>query len=509
MRRVVVTGIGMINSVGNDKESSFKAICEGECGIDTITIFDPEAYSVRIAGEVKNFDPETVMAPKEVKKADRFIHLGLKAAQEAMEDANFTEEVDMDRFGVSAGSGIGGLPTIEKNSIIIETKGPKRISPFFIPSALVNMLGGFVSIAHGTKGPNVSSVTACAAGTHAISDAMKTIMCNGAERMLVVSAESAITGAGIGGFAAMKALSTRNDDPKTSSRPFDADRDGFVMGEGATILASLLTIKFSNVYALGAILTLILFALIGFQDDYAKIKKNQNLAGLKARTKLALQILSALFIASYLFIFADFNTELYLPFIKTPVIEMGIFAILLWVLVIISTSNAVNLTDGLDGLATVPSMAALTSFSIIIYITGNVKISSYLLMPNFNVGEVAIVTSALMGALAGFLWYNCHPAEVFMGDSGSLTLGAFLGYAAIISKSEVLLLLIGSIFVIETLSVILQVGSFRLRKKRIFLMAPIHHHFEMKQWAENKIIVRFWIIAILSNLVALISLKIR
>jgi 3-oxoacyl-[acyl-carrier-protein] synthase II len=236
MRRVVVTGIGMINSVGNDKESSFKAICEGECGIDTITIFDPEAYSVRIAGEVKNFDPETVMAPKEVKKADRFIHLGLKAAQEAMEDANFTEEVDMDRFGVSAGSGIGGLPTIEKNSIIIETKGPKRISPFFIPSALVNMLGGFVSIAHGTKGPNVSSVTACAAGTHAISDAMKTIMCNGAERMLVVSAESAITGAGIGGFAAMKALSTRNDDPKTSSRPFDADRDGFVMGEGAAAL---------------------------------------------------------------------------------------------------------------------------------------------------------------------------------------------------------------------------------------------------------------------------------
>jgi 3-oxoacyl-[acyl-carrier-protein] synthase II len=236
MRRVVVTGIGMINSVGNDKESSFKAICEGECGIDTITIFDPEAYSVRIAGEVKNFDPETVMAPKEVKKADRFIHLGLKAAQEAMLDANFTEDVDMDRFGVSAGSGIGGLPTIEKNSIIIETKGPKRISPFFIPSALVNMLGGFVSIAHGTKGPNVSSVTACAAGTHAISDAMKTIMCNGAERMLVVSAESAITGAGIGGFAAMKALSTRNDDPKTSSRPFDADRDGFVMGEGAAAL---------------------------------------------------------------------------------------------------------------------------------------------------------------------------------------------------------------------------------------------------------------------------------
>ena len=237
MRRVVVTGIGMINSVGNDKESSFKAICEGECGIDTITIFDPEKYSVKIAGEVKNFDPATVMAPKEVKKADRFIHLGLKAAKEAMEDANFGDaEIDYERFGVSAASGIGGLPAIEKNSVVIETRGPRRISPFFIPGALVNMLGGFVSIAHGTKGPNTASVTACAAGTHAISDATKTIMCNGAERMLVVSAESAITGAGVGGFAAMKALSTRNDDPKTSSRPFDADRDGFVMGEGAAAL---------------------------------------------------------------------------------------------------------------------------------------------------------------------------------------------------------------------------------------------------------------------------------
>lgn len=284
---------------------------------------------------------------------------------------------------------------------------------------------------------------------------------------------------------------------------------GGIVFIGSTIFASLLSIKFSNVYALGAVLTLVLFALIGFQDDYAKIRKNENLAGLKARTKLMLQVFFSLAIALFLCVFADFNTELYLPFIKTPVIDMGIYAIILWVLVIISTSNAVNLTDGLDGLATVPSIAALTSFSIIIYITGNVKISSYLLMPNFDVGEVAIVASALIGALAGFLWYNCHPAEVFMGDSGSLTIGAFLGYLAIISKSEILLLLIGSIFVIETLSVILQVGSFKFRKKRVFLMAPIHHHFEMKQWSENKIIVRFWIIAFLSNLLALISLKIR
>jgi len=284
---------------------------------------------------------------------------------------------------------------------------------------------------------------------------------------------------------------------------------GGIVFIGATVLASLLTIKFSNVYAIGALLTLLLFSLIGFQDDYAKIKKNENLAGLKARTKLIFQIISALIVTSFLCIFADFNTDLYLPFLKTPVFDMGIYAIIFWSLVIISTSNAVNLTDGLDGLATVPSIAALTSFSIIIYITGHATISAYLLMPNFNIGEVAIVASALMGALTGFLWYNCHPAEVFMGDSGSLTVGAFLGYLAIISKSEVLLLLIGSIFVIETVSVILQVGSYKLRNKRVFLMAPIHHHFEMKKWAENKIIVRFWIIAILSNLIALISLKIR
>ena len=249
MRRVVVTGLGMINSVGNDKETSFKAICDGECGIDTISIFDPENFSVKIAGEVRDFDPATVMAPKEVKKADRFIHLGLKAAQEAMADANLPEDTDMERFGISAGSGIGGLPSIEKNSIILHERGPRRISPFFIPGALVNMLGGFVSIQHGTKGPNLSSVTACAAGTHAISEACKTIMCNGAEKMLVVSAESAITGVGIGGFAAMKALSTRNDDPKTSSRPFDADRDGFVMGEGA---AALVLEEYESAVARGA-----------------------------------------------------------------------------------------------------------------------------------------------------------------------------------------------------------------------------------------------------------------
>jgi len=226
----------MINGVGHDASSAFDAIVAGECGIDTITLFDPEKFSAKIASEVKDFDPSSVMDAKEVKKADRFIQLGLKAAMEAMEDAGIDESIDRDRFGVSSASGIGGLPAIEKNSVICDTRGPRRISPFFIPSALVNMLGGFVSIYQDLRGPNLSSVTACAAGTHAIGEAAKTIMTGGADRMLVIGAESAVCGAGVGGFAAMKALSTRNDDPKSASRPFDKDRDGFVMGEGAGAL---------------------------------------------------------------------------------------------------------------------------------------------------------------------------------------------------------------------------------------------------------------------------------
>ena len=236
MRKVVITGMGMINALGHDKETAFKALVAGECGIDTVSLFDASAISAQIAAEVKDFDAKTVMNPKEVKKADRFIHLGLKAAKEAMIDAHFNDNIDMDRFGVSSAAGIGGLPNIEKNSIVSSTKGPRRISPFFIPSSLINMLGGFVSIEHGLRGPNLSAVTACAAGTHAISEAAKTIILDGADRMLVVGAESAICVAGIGGFASMKALSTRNDDPKKASRPFDANRNGFIMGEGAGAL---------------------------------------------------------------------------------------------------------------------------------------------------------------------------------------------------------------------------------------------------------------------------------
>ena len=236
MRRVVITGLGMINALGHDKDSSFEAIVNAKTGIDTITLFDASNQSVRIAAEVKNFDPTTVMDPKEVKKADRFIQLGIKAAREAMEDAGIDESVERERFGISSASGIGGLATIEKNAVICNARGPRRISPFFIPSALVNMLGGFISIEHKLKGPNLSSVTACAAGTHAITEAAKTIILGGADRMLVVGAEAAICPIGIGGFAAMKALSTYNDDPKHASRPFDAKRNGFVMGEGSGAL---------------------------------------------------------------------------------------------------------------------------------------------------------------------------------------------------------------------------------------------------------------------------------
>ncbi len=261
MKRVVVTGLGMINSLGLDKESAFTGIMEGKCGIRTIESFDTEGQSVTIAGEIADFDVSEVLDAKEAKKADRFIQLGLKAAKEAVADANLPDDVDMERFGIASASGIGGLPNIEKNSLVCGNRGPRRISPFFIPSSLVNMLGGFISIYEGMKGPNLASVTACAAGTHAIGEAAKSIMVGTADKMLVVGAESAICPVGIGGFAAMKALSTRNDDPQAASRPFDADRDGFVMGEGA---GALVLESYDDAVARGAT---IYGELIGFGES--------------------------------------------------------------------------------------------------------------------------------------------------------------------------------------------------------------------------------------------------
>jgi len=275
------------------------------------------------------------------------------------------------------------------------------------------------------------------------------------------------------------------------------------------VVAILLTADITNIYILTGLVAIIGFGLIGFKDDLGKVLAGDNLEGLTPRGKLLLQIVVALVVISLLF-YAGFPTEFYVPFIKTPLFDMGYFAIPFWLILFLATSNAVNLTDGLDGLATVPSVIALSTLGLIIYITGHAIISDYLLMPNIKgVGEVTILASSFAGGLLGFLWYNSHPAEIFMGDTGSLSIGGVLAYLAILGKSEILMLLIGLIFVIETLSVILQVASFKLRGERIFLMAPIHHHFELKKWAENKIIVRFWMIALIANILAIITLKFR
>jgi len=286
------------------------------------------------------------------------------------------------------------------------------------------------------------------------------------------------------------------------------------MGGAIFVLSTVFGVVFSadifNPYIIAGLMTIIGFALVGFQDDLGKILTGDNLQGLSSRGKMGLLLIIAVSVTSFLILVADFPTTLYIPFMKEPIFDMGYFSIIFWVFVFLALTNAVNLTDGLDGLATVPSIVALSTLGILVYITGHAVISGYLLLPNIQgVGEVTILATTLSGSLLGFLWYNGYPAEVFMGDTGSLAIGGVIGYLAIIAKSEFLLILIGFIFMIETISVILQVGSYKLRGKRVFLMAPIHHHFEMKKWAENKIIIRFWMIAFMSNLLALITLKIR
>jgi phospho-N-acetylmuramoyl-pentapeptide-transferase len=277
----------------------------------------------------------------------------------------------------------------------------------------------------------------------------------------------------------------------------------------AALIAIFIMVDFSNPYVWGGIITLVGFGLVGFKDDLGKVLSGDNLEGLTPKGKMGLQVLVAI-ASTALLLYAGFPTEFYIPFLKTPLFDLGYFAIPFWILIFLATTNAVNLTDGLDGLATVPSVIALVTLGLIVYVTGHAIFSQYLLVPNVKgVGEVLILASALAGGLLGFLWYNCYPAEIFMGDTGSLAIGGFLAYLAILGKSEVLLILIGIIFVIETVSVILQVASFKLRGKRVFLMAPIHHHFELKKWAENKIIVRFWMISFIANVFALVSFKFR
>ena len=298
--------------------------------------------------------------------------------------------------------------------------------------------------------------------------------------------------------------------PGTHQKKGGTPTMGGVVFTASTLFATLLTVKLTNIYAILGILTILLFSLIGAKDDISKIVGKANDSGLKPKTKFSLQVLFSLIIALLLYYLTSLNHSLYIPFYKHPLFDMSVFAIAFWMLVIVSTSNAVNLTDGLDGLATVPSVFSFLSLGVFVYISGNVILSSHFLLPKVSgAGEVSIIAAAFVGSLIGFLWYNCHPAEIFMGDSGSLSIGAFMGYMAIISKNEILLIIIGFIFVLETLSVILQVGSFKTRKKRIFHMAPLHHHFEIHGWAESKIIVRFWIIALIANIIALITIKIR
>ncbi len=236
-RRVVVTGIGMISPLGIGVEENWKALIEGKSGIDYITRFDASQYSTRIAGEVKNFDPEKYIDAKELKKMDLFIQYAMAATDMALKDAGLNTNKQLgERAGVYIGSGIGGFPMIEKTHKALLEGGPRKISPFFIPASIINLAAGFVSIRYGAKGPNSATCTACSASSHAVGDAFRIIAYDEADIMITGGTEGCITPLGIGGFCAMKALSTRNDEPQKASRPFDLHRDGFVMGEGAGIL---------------------------------------------------------------------------------------------------------------------------------------------------------------------------------------------------------------------------------------------------------------------------------
>lgn len=237
LKRVVVTGLGLITPLGIGVGKSWSGMTEGRSGIRRITRFDASAFQTQIAGEVDGFNPEDYIEPKEVKKMDRFIHFGLGASAMAMEDSGLKiDEHNAARVGVFVGAGMGGLPAIEHYHKVLIEKGPRRITPFFIPMLIINLAAGQISIRFGAKGPNSAVATACATGSHAIGDAFKVIQRGDADAMIAGGTESVITMMGIGGFNAMKALSTRNDEPEKASRPFDSDRDGFVMGEGAGIV---------------------------------------------------------------------------------------------------------------------------------------------------------------------------------------------------------------------------------------------------------------------------------
>ena len=301
----------------------------------------------------------------------------------------------------------------------------------------------------------------------------------------------------------------REDGPKTHHKKAGTPTMGGLLIISSLILSTIIWADLENKYILYLIFTTIIFAVIGFIDDYKKIKNSK---GISARTKIFLQIIASGFIAIVMFNFIETQQEqqLLIPFFKNVFFDLGIFFIPLTMLVIISASNAVNLTDGLDGLAIMPIVLVSGAFGIFAYLTGNINFSEYLLIPYIkDAGEITIFIAAIIGSGLGFLWFNSYPAQVFMGDVGALSLGAAIGLMSVIVRQEIVLIIMGGIFVIEALSVIIQVLSFKYRKKRVFLMAPFHHHFEQKGWAEPKVVVRFWIISFILVLIGLATLKLR
>ena len=284
---------------------------------------------------------------------------------------------------------------------------------------------------------------------------------------------------------------------------------GLLMGFGV-LVATGLWADLTNVYVWLSVLVFTGFGAIGFADDWLKVARKHN-KGLSAKTKFFLQVLVSV-VALYLLVQQPaYDTHLSFPFFKALRPDLGWFYIPFAVLVVVGASNGVNLTDGLDGLAIGPSIVAGACFAIFVYVTGHAGIAKYLQISYIpGMGEVAVFSGALVGAGLGFLWYNAYPAQVFMGDVGSLSIGASLGFTAVLCKHELILVIVGGLFVVESLSVILQVGYFKFSGgKRIFRMAPLHHHFELKGIPESKIITRFWILSILLGLVALSTLKLR
>ncbi len=280
----------------------------------------------------------------------------------------------------------------------------------------------------------------------------------------------------------------------------------------AVVLPSLLWADLTNPFVWIVLISTLLYGVIGFTDDYLKISRKRSL-GLTARQKISMQVGAAFVLAlaiAWLVQEGLYTTRFSIPFFKRWTPDIGLFYMPWAMLVIVGAANAVNLTDGLDGLAIGTSMIVSATFAILAYVVGHAKVAGYLDVPNVRgAGELAIICGAMVGASLGFLWFNCNPAQVFMGDVGSMALGGTIGTVAVLIKQEILLVFVGGLFVIEALSVILQVGSYRLRGKRIFRMAPIHHHFELSGWPEQKVVIRFWIVAIIFALIGLSTLKLR